>query len=80
MKFIYKTFVLVILMLVLVYLGTYQLTQSLQQVNDNSENANSSIAGIIVEDLKKEEIIDLLNLEMRKWQGISIMLLGNERI
>ncbi|MEK5207722.1 G5 domain-containing protein [Psychrobacillus sp. FSL H8-0510] len=77
MKFIYKTFVLVVLMLVLVYLGTYQLTQSLQQVSANSENVNSSIAGIIVEDLKKEEIIDLLNSEIENWQQDSIHIIGN---
>lgn len=77
MKFIYKTFVLVILMLVLVYLGTYQLTQSFQQVSANSENLNSSIAGIIVEDLKKDEIIDLLNTEIESWQQDSIHVIGN---
>ena len=77
MKLIYKTLILIVLTIGLVYLGTYQLTQPLQQVSANSESGNSSIAGIIVEDLKKEEIIDLLNLEIKNWKQSTIKVVGN---
>ncbi|MEI4769403.1 VanW family protein [Psychrobacillus sp. FJAT-51614] len=77
MKIIWKTMILTTLTVFLLYIWTSNYVIFNQNVKAENNLSSSTIGGLEVESLNKEEVISLLNTQINEWKEKPILLIGN---